>query len=175
MTIATTAPTRSSGAFAKRLVLPLVVVAALTGLAMVGGVPWTADGSEAAAGFKLTATEGQGATLTISKLEPGDSASKTVTIRNSSADDSRLSFEENADQATFANGQLQLEIQQDGRTVYQGAFGAMNDVAQDVGTLPAGGSSKFTFTVSLPKDAPYANQGAPATATYTWVNTDITG
>lgn len=175
MTIATTAPTRSSAAFAKRLVLPLVVVVALTVLAMVGGVPWTTDGSGAAAGIKLTAAEGQGATLTISELEPGESASKTVTIRNSAAEDSRLSFEENAEQASFANGALQLEILQDGRTVYEGAFGAMNDVAQDVGTLPAGGSSKFTFTVSLPEDAPYANQGDPATATYTWVNASTAG
>ena len=35
------------------------------------------------------------------------------------------------------------------------------------------GSSKFAFTVSLPDDAPFAAQGEPATATYTWVNTVI--
>ena len=174
MTIATTAPARTSAAFAKRLVLPLVVVVALMALAMLRGVPWTMDGDQASAGISFQAVDG-GATLTITKLEPGESASKTITIRNSSAEDSRLSFEENAEQAAFANGALQLEIEQDGRSVYEGAFGAMNDVAQDVGTLPAGGSSKFTFTVSLPKDAPYANQGDPASAVYTWVNSELPG
>ena len=170
MTIATAAPTRPSAGSAKRFVLPVVVIAALVALAFLSrGMSWTTDPS-AAAGIKLTAAADQGATLTISQLEPGESVSKTVTIRNSGAQDSRLSFEENAAPATFAGGDLQLEIKQDGRTVYTGAFGAMNDVAQDVGTLPAGGSSRFTFTVSLPKSAPYANQGEPAVATYTWVN-----
>ncbi len=170
MTITTTAPTRSSAAFAKRLVLPLVVVVGLMVLAMLGGVPWSGEG-RAAGGIKLAAADGQGATLTISELEPGESASKTVTIRNSGAEDSRLSFEENAEPASFAAGELRLQIEQDGRTVYDGLFGAMNDVAQDVGGLSAGGSSKFTFTVSLPDGAPFANQGDPAVATYRWVNT----
>lgn len=173
MTIATTAPARSSAALTKWLV-PLGVVVVLAVTAYFLNIPWTADGDEAS-GFKLKAAAGQGATLTITELEPGESASKTVTIRNSGAEDSRLSFEENAEQASFANGSLQLEIQQDGRTVYQGPFGAMNDVAQDVGTLPAGGASRFEFTVSLPEDAPYANQGEPATATYTWVNSEVMG
>jgi hypothetical protein len=98
--------------------------------------------------------------------------SKTVTIRNSSAGESRLSFEENATPATFAGGALNLKIQQDGRTVYDGLFGEMNDVTQDVGELAPGGGSTFSFTVSLPDDAPYVDQGEPAVATYTWVNTD---
>jgi hypothetical protein len=96
-----------------------------------------------------------------------------VTIRNSSAGESRLSFEENATPVAFAGGALHLEIQQDGRTVYDGLFGQMNDVTQDVGQLAAGGSSTFSFTVSLPDDAPFADQGDPAVATYTWVNTEV--
>ena len=175
MTIATAAPTHSSAGSVRRFVLPVVVVLVLAVLAfLVRGLSWTSDPSQAG-GIKLTAAADQGATLTITQLEPGESASKTVTIRNSGAEDSRLSFEESAEPATFAGGRLHLEIQQDGRTVYEGLFGAMNDVAQDVGTLPAGGASKFTFTVSLPKSAPYANQGEPAVATYTWVNTNAAG
>jgi hypothetical protein len=45
-------------------------------------------------------------------------------------------------------------------------------VSQDVGNLPPGGSSVFTFTVSLPKDAPFANQGEAAVASYSWVNSN---
>jgi len=173
MTIATTtAPTRTSVAQLRRFVIPVVVIVGLAVLASVTGIPWT-GASEAATGVRLQAEPGQGATLTISKLEPGDSVTKTVTIRNSGAGESRLSFEENATPAAFAGGALNLEIQQDGHTVYTGLFGEMNDVTQDVGQLAPGGSSTFTFTVSLPDDAPFANQGEPAVATYSWVNTEV--
>ena len=175
MTIATTAPirtARTSAAQARRFIIPVSVIAGLAVLASVAGIPWT-GASEAATGVRLQAEPGQGATLTISKLEPGDSATKTVTIRNSGAGESRLSFEENADAATFADGELHLKIQQDGTTVFDGRFGAMNDVTQDVGNLAPGGSSKFTFTVSLPDDAPFVNQGKAAVASYSWVNTDV--
>jgi hypothetical protein len=171
MTIATTAPSRISAAQAKRFIIPVAAIAGLAVLASVAGIPWT-GASQAATGVSLQAEPGQRATLTISELEPGDSATKTVTIRNSSATESRLSFEENAEPAAFAGGALNLTIQQDGTTVYSGQFGEMSDVTQDVGNLAPGGSSVFTFTVSLPDDAPFTNQGTPAVATYSWVNTD---
>ncbi|WP_028642998.1 hypothetical protein [Nocardioides sp. URHA0020] len=170
MTIATTAPTRPSVAQAKRFIIPVAVVAGLAVLASVAGIPWT-GASQAASGVSLHAEPGQGAKLTITELEPGDSATKVVTIRNSASGQSRLTFEENAEASAFAGGALELRIQQDGRTIYRGPFGEMNDVTQDVGSLAPGASSKFAFTVSLPDDAPFADQGKPATATYTWVNT----
>jgi len=175
-TAARTEPTTTESSPAKRfqalrLAVPVAIVAGVVVLATVTGIPWT-GASEAATGVRLQADADQGATLTISELEPGDSVSKTVTIRNSGAAESRLSFEENAAPATFADGQLHLRIEQDGRTVYDGAFGGMNDIAQDVGNLMPGGSSTFVFTVSLPGSAPFANQGDPAVATYTWVTTD---
>ena len=85
---------------------------------------------------------------------------------------SRLTFQETGDPSPFADGELHLQIQQDNRTLYDGDFAAMSDIAQDVGMLEPGGSSTFTFTVSLPDDAPFANQGDPATASHNWVNTD---
>lgn len=155
----------------KRLAMLVVLIAGVVLLASFLGVPWTSS-SAGSAGIRLQATADQGATLTISEIEPGDSVSRSVTIRNSGAAESRLSFEESADPSSFAGGQLHLKIEQDGRTVYDGQFGAMNDVSQDVGNLAPGGSSEFTFTVSLPDGAPYGNQGDPAVATYTWVNSN---
>ena len=174
MTIATTAPTRTARVQASRFVLPVVALAAVGVLATVTGVPWT-GASEAATGISLQAAPGQGATLTITELEPGDSVVRTITIRNSATGESRVSFEEAADPSVFAGGALDLTIEQDGRTVYDGVFGGMNDVAQDVGNLPPGGASTFTFTVSLPDSAPFANQGEPAVATYTWQSADTAG
>lgn len=165
-------PQQRSAGNARKLVLPALAVVAAGVIAMTTGIPWT-SASEGTSGIRLQAQPDQGAKLTITKLEPGDSVTRNVTIRNSGAEESRLSFEEAADPATFAGGELQLKIEHDGRTVYEGVFGAMNDVSQDVGNLPPGGSSDFTFTVSLPKDAPFANQGEPAEATYSWVNSNV--
>ena len=99
--------------------------------------------------------------------------SRSVTIRNSGGRAvAALVPGERGDPSPFADGELHLVIDQDGRTLYDGDFAAMSDIAQDVGTLDPGGSSTFTFTVSLPDDAPFANQGEPATATYSWVNSN---
>ena len=156
---------------ARKLMLPLGSVIGAGVLAMVMGVPWT-SASEGSSGIRLLADDNQGATLTISKIEPGESVSRSVTIRNSGAEQSRLSFQETGDPSPFADGELQLVIEQDGRALYDGDFAAMSDLAQDVGTLESGGSSTFTFTISLPDDAPFANQGDPAVASYSWVNSD---
>jgi hypothetical protein len=172
MTIATTATTaRTTGRTARKFLLPVGSVVGAGVLAMVMGVPWT-SASEGSSGIRLLADDNQGATLTISKVDPGESVSRSVTIRNSGGQPSKLSFQETGDPSPFADGELHLVIDQDGRKLYDGDFAAMSDIAQDVGTLDAGGSSTFTFTVSLPDDAPFANQGDPATASYTWVNSN---
>jgi hypothetical protein len=162
---------RPSTGSVRRLIFPLTLVVGVGALLMGLGVPWT-SANEGTDGVRLQAAADQGAKLTLTSMEPGDAVTRSVTIRNSGTGDSRLSFEERANPATFAGGQLHLKIEHDGRTVYDGQFGAMNDVSQDVGSLAPGGSSTFTFTVSLPKNAPFANQGSPAVATYTWVNSD---
>jgi len=156
---------------ARKFLLPVGSVVGAGVLAMVMGVPWT-SASEGSSGIRLLADDDQGATLTITKIEPGESVSRSVTIRNSGGSASRLSFQETGDPSPFADGELHLVVDQDGRTLYDGDFAAMSDIAQDVGTVDPGGSSTFTFTVSLPEDAPFANQGEPATVAYTWVNSD---
>lgn len=176
MTITTTAATaaRASTArsTARKFLLPVGSVVGAGVLAMVMGVPWT-SASEGSSGIRLLADDNQGATLTISKVEPGESVSRSVTIRNSGGLQSRLTFQETGDPSTFADGELHLVIEQDDTLLYDGDFAAMSDIAQDVGTIDAGGSSTFTFTVSLPDDAPFANQGDPATASYSWVNSNV--
>lgn len=156
---------------AKKLLLPVGAIVAAGLVAGFMGVPWSNAG-DGGSGVRLVADANQGATLTISTIEPGESVSRSVTIRNSSGQPSRLTFQETGDPAMFADGELQLRIAQDDRTLYDGDFAAMSDLAQDVGVLDPGGSSTFTFTVSLPDDAPFANQGDPATVSYNWVNSD---
>src|SRR5215218_3586496 len=116
---------------ARKLALPLGSVVGAGVLAMVMGVPWT-SASGGASGIRLLADDNQGATLTISKVDPGESVSRSVTIRNSGGEQSRLSFQETGDRSAFADGELHLVIEQDDRELYDGDFAAMSDLAQDV-------------------------------------------
>ncbi|MBB6626859.1 hypothetical protein H5V45_05950 [Nocardioides sp. KIGAM211] len=156
-----------TAAIGRKVILPLGTLLGAGGMVMALGIPWTSSG-EGAGGIRLSADDEHGATLTITHIKPGESETRSVTIRNSGGTSSRLSFQETGEPSTFADGELHLAIEKDGKPVYDGPFAGMSDFAQDMGNLAPGGSSTFLFTVSLPDDAPFANQGTPATASYAW-------
>jgi hypothetical protein len=156
----------------RKLVLPVASVVGASLFAVVLGQLPLSNASESA-GARLVANDGQGATLTVTDLQPGDSITRTITIHNSSGLASRLSFTEQADPATYDAGNLRLAISRDGDEVYSGTFGGMADFAQDMGFLGARSATTFAFTVSLPDDAPLVRTGTEtATATYTWLVAD---
>jgi hypothetical protein len=156
----------------RKLVLPVASVVGASLFAVVLGQLPLSSASESA-GAQLVATEDQGATLTVTDLQPGDSVTRSITIHNSSGLASRLSFTEEADPSSYDAGNLRLEISRDGERLYSGAFGAMADFAQDMGFLEARGATTFAFTVSLPDDAPLVRTGTEtATAGYSWLVAD---
>jgi hypothetical protein len=156
----------------RKLVLPVASVAAAGLFAVVlGQLPLSS--ASGPAGTRLVANDEQGATLTVTDLQPGDSVIRSITIHNSSNLSSRLSFTEEADPASYDAGSLRLQISRDGQQVYSGTFGAMADFAQDMGYLDARDATTFAFTVSLPDDAPLVRTGTEtATASYSWVVAD---
>jgi hypothetical protein len=153
----------------RKVILPLASVLGAGALAVATGM--LGGGASAASdGVRLAADEDGGATLVVTALEPGDSVSRTVTIENTTGGEGRLTFTEQGDAATFADGELQLAITRDGVEVYAGQFGAMGDYAQDMGFLQPGEDVDFTFTVSLPDDAAYVPAGTQsASASYDWL------
>lgn len=156
----------------RKFVLPVVSVLGASAFAVVLGQLPLSNASESS-GTRLVANADQGATLTVTDLQPGDSVTRSITIHNSSNLSSRLSFAEAADPAGYDAGNLRLRISRDGEQVYSGAFGAMADFAQDMGYLDARDATTFTFTVSLPDGAPLVRTGTEtATATYSWVVAD---
>ena len=70
MPSARTPSARASATSARKFILPVVTVIAAGALAMAMGIPWT-SANEGAAGIRLQADDNQGATLTISQMEPG--------------------------------------------------------------------------------------------------------
>ncbi|NHC25527.1 hypothetical protein G6553_20405 [Nocardioides sp. IC4_145] len=170
MTSLTTSPTTTVRP--RLLVLPAVAVAAVAAVGLLSGLPLSGS-SDAGAGVDLVAEDGRTATLTVTDLAPGDSATRTVTIANDAPEPARLTFTETGDPAAYAGGRLRLSVSSEGREVYDGTFGGLGDYPLDMGWLEAGASATYTFVVSLPHDAPVVPGGdTPATASYSWVTSD---
>ncbi len=160
-----------SGSQRRGATVVLAVLLVLAGTVWLSGIPLRAADVDSGAGLSLSASD-RGTSLTLTSLDAGASASRTVTIRNPESTDVRLALVENAAPTTAAGGALVLRIEHDDRTVFEGPFGGMADVSQDMGWVTAHGESTFTFTVSLPETAdPFSAGGQPATAAYAWETT----
>lgn len=150
------------------LVVPTVGAALLGGVLWLSGIPLSnAGGTDE--GVRLV-PEGTEATLVVTDLAPGESASRSISISNPGSEPTRLSMTEHGDAvvASGAAGQdgLQLVVEREGVRLYAGPMGAMSDVAADQGWIAAGSRVTFTFTVSLPDDAPPLT--AAAELSYAW-------
>lgn len=158
-----------------RTVLLSLVSAVLVGaVAVFSGIPWS-QASESQTGVELVAND-QGASLSVTGIQPGDRVTRTVTIRNRADQPARVAFTEQGAASALYDGQLTLVITrvtaQDDRQIYAGRFGAMADLTQDMGLVEAGGELTFRFTVSLSKEAHFqAPGGQSALVSYAWVMT----
>jgi hypothetical protein len=150
------------------LVVPAAGAVLLGGVLWLSGIPLSnAGGSDD--GVQLV-SEGTEATLVVTDLDPGESASRSVSISNPGSEPTRLSMTEHGDAVPTGSGSgedgLQLVVEREGVRLYAGPMGAMSDVAADQGWIAAGSSVSFTFTVSLPDDAPPLP--SQASLSYTW-------
>lgn len=153
----------------RKVVLSGVSVVGAGVLAVAAGLVGS-NASAASEGVRLTSDADGGAALVVTALEPGDSVTRSVTIRNTTGRVARLSFTEQGDPASFAGGELRVRISRDGEQLYAGQFGGMGDFAQDMGDLSTQESSTFSFTVSLPDDATFVAPGTEtAEASYSWL------
>ena len=158
-------------AHTRKLAVSFAIVLVVGAAFALMDVPWSkASGAE---GTVQLAADGNLATLTVDGIQPGDTVTRSVTIRNSSDGPVRLAFTEQADAATIQGGALQLAVTAGTRTVYTGRFGEMLDITQDMGTVPAGDAVTFRFTVSLSADVTFRPGEGSATASYAWSLTPV--
>lgn len=152
----------------RKLVVSVVSVLVVAAIAALSGISLS-QASESSSGVQLVA-DGHLATLTVTDIQPGDEASRLVTIHNSADRPARIDFTEQGEATGYRDGQLQLSVDAGGQQVYAGQFGAMADLTQDMGQIGAGESVTFRFTVSLPDEVTYLGPGREtATASYAWV------
>ena len=150
------------------LVVPAAGAALLGGVLWLSGIPLSnAGGTDE--GVRLV-SEGTEATLVVTDLAPGESASRSISLSNPGAEPTRLSMTEHGDAVSTGSGggqdALQLVVEREGVRLYAGPMGAMSDVAADQGWIAAGSRVTFTFTVSLPEDAPPLS--SQAELSYSW-------
>lgn len=150
------------------LVVPAAGAALLGVVLWLSGIPLSnAGGTDE--GVRLV-SEGTEATLVVTDLAPGESASRSISLSNPGPEPTRLSMTEHGDAVSTGSGggedALQLVVEREGVRLYAGPMGAMSDVAADQGWIAAGSRVTFTFTVSLPGDVPPL--AAQAELSYTW-------
>lgn len=135
-----------------RLAVVPVGAAVLGGVLWLSGIPLSnANGSSD--GVTLE-SDGAQASLVVSDLAAGDAVTRSISISNPGSAPARLTMTESGDAVDYEADGVNLTIEREGVRLYNGRLGAMSDVTTDQGWIPAGGRVSFTFTVSLPADAP---------------------
>jgi hypothetical protein len=158
--------------------VPIVLVAALA-----HGAPPERDvrATAATGNVKLVNSRAGGAIVSATEMTPGRSVSGTLTLSNSGDSAAALTLSKSDLQDVMGRGGGRLSdalfVQIDDltaqRTVYDGSLGAMEPV--DLPAIPAGGSSEFRFSVTMPAIRGNAYQLAATSVRYDWTATASSG
>ena len=181
----------------RKVLVPLATLLAAGAVAVGSGATWTSNSESSVAvtaGSIIHANSTTGETaLTITKLQPGESASGTVKITNTGDLDSDLTITQSGVTNTFSDlgpdglagtaddvSDLTLTVSQDGTELYTGPFDGWTASDLALGELAATNAgttdeTTLTFTVSLALGAHNDSQGATAGATFSFETTVASG
>ncbi|MDO9496530.1 MAG: hypothetical protein Q7J48_12575 [Nocardioides sp.] len=168
-----------------KLLVPLSTLAVAAAVVVGSGATWTSTTQSAitaTAGSLVQANSQNGATLAVTKLEPGSTQTGSLTITNTGDLDGLLTVNGASVADGFADGAVTLTIDADPDGVgaalpveiYSGDFDGIDDAVTGVqtwdgGALATGASAVFTFTVEMAADANHVNQGKTADASLSFV------
>ena len=177
-----------------KLLVPLTTMVVAAVVTVGSGATWSSQTgvtSHVTAGSVLIDNSaGDGVTLNISKLSPGDSLSGTMTIHNTGDLAADLALSEGtpvAGSTAFEAGKLTLAIatSTDGTTWTTvqpagpigtvGANKALGSLSADDAASGGTDQLRVKFTVALASTAANSNQGATVAADYTFVSTEKSG
>lgn len=161
----------------RKILVPLATMLVAGAVAVGSGATFTSQSTHTvavASGVLSHDNNEDGATLSITNIQPGDVKTGFLIITNDGTLDSTLTIQETADATQFVPGDLKLKISQVGREtpLYNGNFGELdNTLKLDLGSLNVGDSTTLNYEVSMPLTAGNANQGKTASVNYQYVTT----
>ena len=177
----------------RKLLVPLATMAVAAAVTIGSGATWTSEvpSTTIATAGVLEAT-GNGATLSISNMKPGDTRTGTLTITNTGSIPANIALAETVNTVThaFVGNDLTIEIKRDGQVIYpDGPFGGLNSAltagdvtnndpllaVDDPATTDDETKTTFTFAVTLIAAADEADQDATANVDYDFTFTPVDG
>ena len=164
---------------ARKILLPLTTVLAAGAIAVGSGATFTSStgntiSSVTSGTLTHSNTKDKQAIFNLTNLKPGDVLNGTLTLKNTGSLGADFSLTEVSSSNGFTGSNLSLDIVDVTApaapvSVYSGTFGGLADGTKNaLGTWASGAEHTFRFTVKLDKDAPNADQGKTAGATYAW-------
>lgn len=166
-----------------KVLIPLATMLAAGTVAIGSGASFTSTSVHTAtvtSGILHHTNDHNGVTLAIGNLQPGDSQSGSLVIKNDGTLDATAALTATGVNSTFSSAlTLKIdEVKADGSTanLYNSDFagaGALSNTA--LGALPIGKSITMTYTVSLSSSAVDADQNKAAGARFTYVTTQAAG
>jgi len=169
-----------------RLLVPLATLTVAAAVVVGSGADWSSstDSSISVESGAIVHTNSRDdATLTITDLLPGESASGALTIRNTGSTTSVLDVAQHSNPVNNFGAavgvddtpgtaddvsDLQLKVDQDGTQVYSGNFQGWDGSGVSTAPLTTGATTTIKFTVSLTSNAPDTDQGKSASVGYTF-------
>lgn len=169
-----------------RLLVPLATLTVAAAVVVGSGANWSSstDSSISVESGEVVHTNSHdGATLTITDLLPGESASGALTITNTGSTTSVLDVDRqsgavnNFGSTVGVDGtqgtaddvsDLHLTVDQDGTQIYTGNFEGWDGSGVSTAALDEGDTTTVQFTVSLTSNAPDTDQGKSASVGYTF-------
>ncbi len=164
----------------RKILVPLATLTVAGAVAVGSGASFTSTtASTTSVSSGIVSHSNDRTALDITNIKHGDTITGSVTVTNTGTLESDLTLQATAADGTFVNPDLNLQLVSGGTTLYNGPF-------QDVetkGIMPVarlavdGAAEKATvqFIVTLKETTDNSNENKTASASFTWVTTQLEG
>jgi len=160
----------------KKILLPLATLVAAGAIAVGSGATFTSTSantisSVTAGTLSQSNSKANAAIFNLTNIKPGDVVNGSLTIKNTGSLPATFSLTETSSTNGFAGTNLTMTVTNTttNKVVYSGTFGGLVDgVKNDLGSVAAGVSNDYVFSVKLDQATPNTDQGKTATAAFQW-------
>lgn len=169
-----------------KVLIPLATMLAAGAVAIGSGATFSSTSVHTAtvtSGILHHTNDHNGVTLAIGNLQPGDTQTGSLVIKNDGTLDATASIAASAVNSTFTGSNLNLKVVETTAdatpqtvTLYDGSFANVGTgLTTALGALPVGKSITVAYTVSLSSATTDVDQNKSAGARFTYVTTQASG